>query len=194
MFMSTVRLAALLAFLLALVALTAGCPKPPPEQVTPQPPAVEPAPEPEPVPAPVERVEDEGFQPMEPTATDLPDLSSLEAIKRSGVLKTVFFAFDRFDLSEATRRSLQENATTLLAHPSWRVRIDGHCDERGTIEYNLELGAKRARAVKDYLIDLGVPADRLETRSLGEERPADPGHDETAWSKNRRAEFEPIAM
>lgn len=192
--MSTARHVALLTLLLALVALTAGCPKPPPEQVTPRPPEVEPAPEPEPIPAPVERVEDEGFAPMEPTATDLPDLSSLEAIRLSGILKTVFFAFDRFDLSEATRRSLQENATTLLAHPEWRVRVDGHCDERGTIEYNLELGAKRARAVKDYLIDLGVPADRLETRSLGEERPADPGHDEAAWSKNRRAEFDPIAM
>ena len=67
--------------------------------------------------------------------------------------------------------------------------IEGHCDERGTIEYNLELGAKRAKAVLDYVASLGVDAGRMRTISYGEERPVDPGHDETAWGKNRRAEF-----
>jgi peptidoglycan-associated lipoprotein len=69
------------------------------------------------------------------------------------------------------------------------VLIQGHCDERGTVEYNLALGEKRAKAARDYLVDLGISADRIRTISYGEERPANPGHDESAWSQNRRAEF-----
>ena len=72
------------------------------------------------------------------------------------------------------------------------IKIEGHCDERGTVEYNLGLGDRRAMSVKNYLIDLGISADRIETISYGKERPVDPGHNEDAWAKNRRAEFRVI--
>jgi peptidoglycan-associated lipoprotein len=84
---------------------------------------------------------------------------------------------------------LQANAAILKKYPTWIITIEGHCDERGTAEYNLALGEKRALAAKTYLVSLGVPADRLRTVSYGKEFPVDPGHDESAWSKNRRAHF-----
>ena len=77
----------------------------------------------------------------------------------------------------------------MKSNPSVMVKIEGHCDERGTIEYNLSLGEKRAKAAKDFLIDLGIDAGRISTISYGKERPVDPGHNEAAWAKNRRAAF-----
>ncbi|RMF93895.1 MAG: peptidoglycan-associated lipoprotein Pal [Candidatus Schekmanbacteria bacterium] len=113
-----------------------------------------------------------------------------ELIKRiSSQIEDVFFAFDRYDLSEMAKKKLEKNAEVLKKNPSVNVLIEGHCDERGTVEYNLVLGEKRANAAKEYLVNLGVDSSRIDTISYGEERPFDPGHNEIAWAKNRRAHF-----
>jgi peptidoglycan-associated lipoprotein len=114
---------------------------------------------------------------------------SVEELNRRKVLETVYFDYDKSDLSESTRQTLQANADWLAANPGRTVRLEGHCDERGTIEYNLALGQRRAASVKSYLVGLGIDAARLETVSYGKERPAEPGHDEAAHARNRRAEF-----
>jgi peptidoglycan-associated lipoprotein len=120
--------------------------------------------------------------------------SSLEALRRgeaagSGPLKDIGFNFDSADLSETARATLKANAEWLKANPSARVQIEGHCDERGTAEYNMALGAKRAQAAMDYLSTLGVAANRLSTISYGEEIPVCKEHNEDCWLKNRRARF-----
>jgi len=107
----------------------------------------------------------------------------------SGRLGTVYFAYDSYDLSPTSLATLRENAETLKAYASYGVALEGHCDERGTIDYNLALGEKRASSVRDYLVSLGVQRSRVRIITYGEERPVDPGHTEAAWSKNRRAEF-----
>jgi len=98
----------------------------------------------------------------------------------------VFFAFDRFDLSTAARTALQRQAKWLQRYRNVSFIIEGHCDERGTREYNLALGERRANAVKNYLVALGVSASRIGIISYGKERPADPRSNEEAWAKNRR--------
>ena len=104
-------------------------------------------------------------------------------------LKTVYFDYDSSNLSDAEVSILQANAAWLKANSRVSVEIGGHCDDRGTINYNLALGDRRAGAVRDYLVTLGIPASRLKTVSYGEERPAVPGTDDAARAKNRRAEF-----
>jgi len=104
-------------------------------------------------------------------------------------LKDVFFDFDKAVIREDMQKVLDENVKWLKANPAAKVLIEGHCDERGTNEYNLGLGERRARAVKDYLVALGVEASRIGTISYGEERPFVLGHDESAWKWNRRAHF-----
>lgn len=104
-------------------------------------------------------------------------------------LGTVYFDYDSPQLGDEALRTLEGNAAWLRANPAVRVEIQGHCDERGTIEYNLSLGSKRANAVRDHLARLGVAISRLEAVSYGKEKPAVPGNDESAWAKNRRAEF-----
>jgi peptidoglycan-associated lipoprotein len=122
-------------------------------------------------------VKEEPVKAMEPAATE----TSLDKI---------YFDFDSYILTAPARETLKKNATYLLNENSTaRVRIEGNCDERGSDEYNLALGEKRAKAALDYLTTLGVPASRLSFISYGEEKPADPGHDEAAWAKNRRDEF-----
>ncbi|MBI5493094.1 MAG: peptidoglycan-associated lipoprotein Pal [Deltaproteobacteria bacterium] len=106
-----------------------------------------------------------------------------------GQLFTVYFDFDKYNIRDGDRESLSKNAKWLGLNSSVKVRIEGHADERGETEYNLALGDKRAKNVEKYLEDMGIKAVRLSTISYGEEKPADPGHDEDAWSKNRRAEF-----
>jgi peptidoglycan-associated lipoprotein len=104
-------------------------------------------------------------------------------------LKDVFYEFDRYDLSADARATLRANADWLKSNPSARVEIEGHCDERGTNEYNLALGAKRAQAAREFLTSLGIPADRLSTISYGEEIPVCREPTEDCWTKNRRARF-----
>ena len=106
----------------------------------------------------------------------------------------IYFDFDRSELQESARDELQRKAQVLRDYPELRVRIEGHADERGTVEYNLALGERRAEAARQYLIDLGIDTDRLTTVSYGEERPALEGSNESAWSQNRRDEFVPLGQ
>jgi peptidoglycan-associated lipoprotein len=103
-------------------------------------------------------------------------------------LKTVYFSYDKSELPQDALDALKENASYLVNNPSINVVVEGHCDERGTIEYNLSLGQKRAVKVKEYYVQLGVKPNRIATISFGEEKPADPRNNESAWAKNRRAE------
>ena len=121
---------------------------------------------------------------------------SLVAKKESGIegevfetklLKDIYFEFDKYDIRPKDEGVLKENAAWLKKNPNTRVQIEGHCDERGTVEYNLALGERRANYTKRYLVSLGIAPDRISTISYGKERPLDPGHNEEAWAKNRRA-------
>ena len=105
----------------------------------------------------------------------------------SRLLKDIHFEFDKYDVRSGDTEILKESAAVLKKYPSVKVQIEGHCDERGTIEYNLALGERRASSAKKYLVSLGIPENRISTISYGEEKPLDPGHTEDAWSKNRRA-------
>lgn len=104
-------------------------------------------------------------------------------------LERIYFAFDSNALSDEARSTLKKSAELLKKNKALTVRIEGNCDERGSDEYNLALGEKRAIAARQYLMTLGTPADRLTVLSYGKEKPADPGHSEAAWAKNRRDEF-----
>ena len=123
--------------------------------------------------------------------------SSLDALRKeestatpaSSPLKDIHFEFDRYELRADARETLEANANWLKENRSIRVEIEGHCDERGTNEYNLGLGAKRAQAARDYLVSLGITADRLSTVSYGEEIPVCTEHAESCWEKNRRDRF-----
>ena len=127
--------------------------------------------------------------PPEPVREDAIASASLDDLNRNSPLKPVFFALDSDELTSEAQKSLNDNAALLKRYSTWAVTIEGHCDERGTAEYNLALGERRAVAARAYLVSLGVPADRLRTVSYGKEFPFDPGHDESAYSKNRRAHF-----
>jgi peptidoglycan-associated lipoprotein len=105
----------------------------------------------------------------------------------SKLLKDIHFDFDKYDIRREDEAILKENAAFLKNNPKMKIQIEGHCDERGTIEYNLALGERRASNTKKYLIFLGIPSDRISTISYGKERPLDKGHHEEAWAKNRRA-------
>ncbi|MDZ7344944.1 MAG: peptidoglycan-associated lipoprotein Pal [candidate division KSB1 bacterium] len=105
------------------------------------------------------------------------------------VLETIYFDYDKYDLTSSALQTLALNARRLKAHSQARILIEGHCDERGTVEYNLALGDKRAKAARDYLVSLGIDPSRISIISYGKERPVDPGHTEEAWARNRRAEF-----
>jgi len=96
---------------------------------------------------------------------------------------------DSDQLDDAARQTLAEDSQVLRKYASWVVTVEGHCDERGSAEYNLALGDRRAQAARNYLVSLGVAAERLRTVSYGNEFPFDPGHSEAAWAKNRRAQF-----
>ncbi len=104
-------------------------------------------------------------------------------------LKPVFFLYDSDQLDDAAKSVLKANAEVLKTYGTWVITVEGHCDERGTAEYNLALGDRRALAAKNYLTSLGIAADRVRTVSYGNEFPFEAGHNEAAWSKNRRAHF-----
>jgi peptidoglycan-associated lipoprotein len=104
-------------------------------------------------------------------------------------LSDIHFDFDKYDLRPGDRDVLTSHGKWLSDNGSVRVLIEGHCDERGTVEYNLALGEKRARTARDFLVNYGVPADRVEIISYGKERPLDPRHSEDAWASNRRCHF-----
>jgi peptidoglycan-associated lipoprotein len=108
-------------------------------------------------------------------------------IFESKLLKDIHFDFDKYDIRPGDAEILKENGALLKKYPKVKIQIEGHCDERGTVEYNLALGERRANSTKKYLASLGVSPDRISTISYGKERPLDPGHNEEAWAKNRRA-------
>ena len=139
--------------------------------------------------APPEPVAEPIVVPPEPVPSDSISSASLDDLNRSSPLRPVFFDYDSAELAAPARAALNENATVLKRYLAWTVTIEGHCDERGTAEYNLALGERRAVAARAYLVSLGVPADRLRTVSYGKEFPFDPGHDDAAYAKNRRAHF-----
>jgi peptidoglycan-associated lipoprotein len=140
-------------------------------------------------PAPPTPVAEPTPVPPEPIAADDLSGSDIDAINKNSPFQPVFFAFDSSDLDGTGQQALNVNAQILKKYPTWVITIEGHTDERGTAEYNLALGERRAVAARTYLVSLGVPADRLRTVSYGKEFPFDPGHDEAAWAKNRRAQF-----
>ena len=164
--------------ILALVSLT-GCP--PPATTKPEAPS-----------APAQATAKQ--KPPQAAAKSKAPASSLEARREgkapaAGPLKDIYFDFDRYDLKPDARATLKANADWLKANPSARAEIEGHCDERGTNEYNLALGAKRAQAARDYLITLGIAKGRLSTKSYGEELPVCKEQNEGCWQKNRRDRF-----
>jgi peptidoglycan-associated lipoprotein len=105
----------------------------------------------------------------------------------SSLLKDIHFDFDRYDIRPADASILKENAALLNKYTNVKIQIEGHCDERGTVEYNLALGERRATGAKNYLVSLGIAPARISTISYGKEKPLDPRHNEEAWTKNRRA-------
>lgn len=172
----------LVAFLISGGLACCSKPKPTPAaEVKP----VEAPPTPTPTPIPVAEAPVTPVAPVEKSDID----ASLDDINKKGYLRDAFFDFDKFDVREDQRDGLAANAEWLRKYPSVKVRVEGHCDERGTAQYNMALGEKRASAVRDYLVSLGVDSSRIETVSFGKERPFVMGHDETAWSQNRRGHF-----
>jgi len=174
---------------MALVAAGACAKKKPPvaKPTTPPPAAVsststrppsppEPVREPEPIPA-------------EPIASDPLSATDIDTINRNSPFQPVFYAFDAADIDTTGQQALNANAALMKKYTTWIITIEGHTDERGTAEYNLALGERRAMAARNYLVSLGIPADRLRTVTYGKEFPFEPGHDEGSWSKNRRAHF-----
>lgn len=128
---------------------------------------------------------------LAPPPTPPPPKKTLTAadLNAQKVLRTIYFDLDKSDLRADALEALAANAMWLKGNPTFKVVLEGHCDERATNEYNMALGDRRAAAAKDYLANAGIDAGRLRTVSYGEERPAEPGHTEEAWAKNRRVEF-----
>ena len=154
---------------------TAPAPPPPPPPLVPE--------APPPAPPPPPRAE------VAPVVDEYARIKAMSAeeIEKSGLLAEVYFDFDKADIRDQDRAVLSKNADALKRFDFLRVTVEGHCDERGTVEYNLALGERRARAAHDYLVSLGVPADRLKVVSYGKEVPACTQSSEDCWQKNRRA-------
>ena len=140
---------------------------------------------PAPTPPPVAAPSTEGTESGEVGMTELPG-SQADMIAKAGS-DTVYFGTDKSDLDDAARATLAAQARWLQANPTIRASVEGHCDERGTREYNLALGERRANAARDFLVAQGVVASRLSTISWGKERPVASGSNEEAWAQNRRA-------
>jgi peptidoglycan-associated lipoprotein len=176
------------------IALVPACskrkkPQPVPPQVTesaapevPAPPAPDTATT---VPAPTDFVREE--EPREVVPSDIEELNRF--VQSKGYVRDAFFNYDEAQLDDAAQAALSASATWLKSEQGagYRLLVEGHCDERGTEQYNLALGDRRANAAKDYLVTLGVDAGRIRTVSYGEERPFEEGHDDASWAQNRRA-------
>jgi peptidoglycan-associated lipoprotein len=157
-------------------------PPPPPAPVAAPPPPPPQAPKPQPPPPPQ-------TPPRQPTEDEIFAKMTVDQINAQKPLATVLFEYDKADLTEATRAVLQKNAEWMRKWASTKVTVEGHADSRGTTEYNLALGERRAAAVKDYLVSLGIAADRIMIVSKGEEEPTCREEVETCWSQNRRGMF-----
>ena len=174
------RLIALVLSAVGLALLMTGCPKRPGITVASAPPPAAPAPAaPAPAPAPLAAA----------PAPAPPAPAPAEEYKFNDALKPVYFAFDSSAIRSGDAKTLDASAAWLKAHPDQLALIEGHCDERGTNEYNLALGERRAKAAMGYLVSRGIEAGRITMISYGKERPVCTEHDEACWSKNRRDNF-----
>jgi peptidoglycan-associated lipoprotein len=185
--------------IVVLIAFTGACAKRAPSTTAPVPTETPTSVKPEPT---VSKQPEAVVQPPKTTQVvdkqpvpqiDDEDLSSRPLEELSALLKPAFFQLDSAELDETNRAIVTGNAEILRKNQSWMITIEGHADERGTPEYNLALGERRAQAVKAYLVSLGIATHRLSTVSYGEEFPFDPGHNDAAWAKNRRAYFQVTA-
>ena len=142
---------------------------------------------------PIETPEKEAKPPIEKAITEEPSEKPVKPVQPSeaqeGVLKDIHFQYDKYNLTDEAAGIIAANAEYLMKHPEAKILIEGNCDERGTEEYNLALGEKRAHAARDYLVRFGIERSRISIVSYGEERPLDPAGDEEAWAKNRRDHF-----
>lgn len=177
---------------LAMTVFAAACHHKAPPVARPAPPPVENTAEAAPTrtPPPPPPVAPPVSVPAEPRLSDdALSTASLDDLNRNSPLKPAFFPLDSADITPDAQAALDQNAAILKRYPGWAVTIEGHCDERGSAEYNLALGERRAVAARAYLVSVGISADRLKTVSYGKEFPFDAGHDESAYAKNRRAHF-----
>jgi len=172
----------------ASLALGACAPKKPPV-ARPLPPPPPTTPEAPPPPAPAAPIAEKPVVTAPPVVEDPMATRSIDDLNRESPMRVAYFDYDSAELSAEARAALDANGAVLKKYTTWAVTIEGHCDERGTAEYNLALGERRAAAAQTYLVALGIPASRVKTVSYGKEFPFDPGHDEAAWAKNRRAHF-----
>ena len=182
------RTAAALVMMMALGAGACGKKEPPVARPMPPPPPSDDAGMARP-PAPPDPGDEPAPVPPVPVTDDAIGSKTIDDINRESPLQPVFFGLDQSEVDSAGQQLLQQNADVLKKYGTWQITIEGHCDERGTAEYNLGLGERRAVAARNYLVSLGVAADRIKTVSYGKEFPFDPGHTESAWAKNRRAHF-----
>jgi len=164
-----------------VLSFAVSCKKKPKEVPPPPPQEVE-----QPV---VEKVEAPVVQEPQLTEEEMFLQKSLDQINREKPLGTIYFDYDRALIRDDAKPVLEANAAWLSKFRTVKIRVEGHCDERGTEEYNLALGEKRAKSTQDYLLSLGVASDRIRIISYGKSQPINPGHDETAWQMNRRAQF-----
>src|SRR5262249_1078873 len=172
---------------IAVMIVSAACGKKKPAPVSSAPPPASSAPVVSNPPAPPQRVEES--IPVPSLSEDSIGNRSLEELNRNSPFKPAFFALDSAELDDRGRTTVAGNAEIMKKYPTWVVTVEGHCDERGTAEYNIALGERRPVALRTYLVALGVSADRLKTVSYGKEFPFDTAHNETAWAQNRRAHF-----
>ena len=174
--------------LASLIVGACGTKKPPVARPLPPPPPVTTPPPPPPPPS-TGPIREAPVVPAPAVVEDPMATRSIDDLNRDSPMRAAFFDYDSAELSADARAVLDTNAATLKKYASWTITIEGHCDERGTAEYNLSLGERRAVAAQSYLVSLGISASRLRTVSYGKEFPFDPGHDDAAWAKNRRAHF-----
>jgi peptidoglycan-associated lipoprotein len=175
--------------LVVLLALSGACAKKQPPIARPMPPPPPDSTTATPPPEPPEPVQEPGGVPPEPVPEDSILSGSIDDINRNSPLQPAFFALDSSEIDATAQRALEHNAEMLKKYSNFQISIEGHADERGTAEYNLALGERRAVSARNYLVSLGISADRVKIVSYGKEFPFDPGHNEEAWAKNRRAHF-----
>lgn len=180
------RLRPLMPLVLLLALILAGCAKkrPPAPAPTPEPARTEPAPPPPPAP---EAAPTPSLIEANPLEGSLEDVNAY--VREQGLVGDIYFDFDRSQIKEEYVSRLQQNAAFMREHPQFVFMIEGHCDERDTIEYNLALGQRRASVTQSYLVDLGGSPDRLQTISYGKEQPVCTESNEECWRRNRRAHF-----
>jgi len=168
--------------ILALLFSVSACKKKVTVTPPPPPPPVEEKPKAEPEKVPT-------IKEPELTEEEIFRMKSLEELNRESPLQRIHFDFDKYFIRDDMKPILEKNAEWLKKFPSVKILIEGHCDERGTEEYNMALGEKRAKSTMNYLISLGISPDKMKIISYGKSRPLDPGHNEEAWALNRRADF-----